>query len=86
MLPRLGLGPGQVTSQLSLVSSSVRCLIPGILTKITNVKSAKQCLAHERHSVKEPFLLCSLSPSGREVQTDALGSSGRQAVENHSCY
>lgn len=56
MLPCLGLGPGQVTSQLGLVSSSVRCLIPGILTKIMNVKSAKQCLAHERHSVKEPFL------------------------------
>lgn len=62
MLPRLGLGPGQVTSQLSLGFLICEMLIPGILTKITNVKSAKQCLAHERHSVKEPFLLCSLSP------------------------
>lgn len=32
-------------------------LIPGILTKITNVKSDEQCLAHNRLPVKEPFWL-----------------------------
>ena len=50
------------TSDFTSLLRFLICKMPhprhlGILTKIRNVKSAKQCLAHERHSVKEPFLL-----------------------------